>query len=106
MNEQRNDLEWLLSKVPHIDDDGFTEAVMAQLPPSRPSLWTRTIILLASTVMSCSIAMAIPGARRFVTDICVGLASGSAGTGSHLFTAGIVVALAVWGAMAAVESEV
>jgi len=105
MNEQYERLESLLSRAPHIDDDGFTEAVMARLPPSRPSLRMRTIILLASTVTSCSVVAAVPGARRFLAEISVGLVSGSAATGSSLLVAGIVVALVVWGAMAAASSE-
>ena len=105
MNEQRESLESLLSKAPHIDDDGFTEALMIRLPPGRPSLRVRTIILLASTVTSCSVVAAIPGARRFLAEISVGFVSASAATGYSLFATGIVVALVVWGAMAAASSE-
>lgn len=105
MNDHPNSLESLLSKVPHIDDDGFTEAVMMRLPPSRPSLRMRAIILIASTAAPCCLVAAIPAARRLLAEISVGFVSGSTATGSNLLVAGIVVALVVWGAMAAASSE-
>ena len=100
MKEQRESLESLLSKTPHIDDDGFTEALMTRLAPGRPSLRMRTIILLTSTVASCSVVAAVPGARRFLAELSIAFVSGSAATGSNLVTVGIAVALLVWGAMA------
>ena len=106
MNEQRESLESLLAKAPHIDDDGFTEALLIRLPPGRPSLRVRTIILLASTVTSCSVVAAVPGARRFLAEISIGFVNGLAATGSSIIATGIVVALVVWGAMAAAASEV
>ena len=105
MNEQYESLELLLSKAPHIDDDGFTEALMTRLPPSRPSLRMRTTILLATTVTSCSVVAAVPGARRFLAEMSVVFVGGSVAPGSNLLAAGIVVALVVWGAMAAASSE-
>ncbi len=105
MNEQRESLDSLLSKAPHIDDDGYTEALMTRLPPSHPSLRMRTTVMLAATVTSCSIVVAIPGARHFLAEISAGFVSGSATAGSNLPVAGIVVALVVWGAMAAASSE-
>jgi len=105
MNEQPDSLDSLLSKAPQIDDDGFTEAVMMRLPPGRPSLRMRAIILIASTVASCGLVAAIPAARSLLAEISVGFVSGSAATGPNLLVAGIVVALVVWGAMAAASSE-
>ena len=105
MNERRESLESLLSRVPHIDDGGFTEALMTRLPPSRPSLRMRTIILLASTVMSCSIVVATPGARRFLAETCVEFFGASAAAGFGLLAAGIAVALVAWDAMATAASE-
>ena len=105
MNEHREILESLLSKAPHIDDDGFTEVLMTRLPSGRPSLRMRAIILLASTVTPCSIVAAVPGARRFLAEISVGFVSGLAETGFSLLATGIVAALVVWGAMAAASSE-
>ena len=105
MNEQHESLESLLSKTPHIDDDGFTEALMTRLPPSRPSLRMRTTLLLAATVTSCSIVAAVPGARRFLAEISVAFSSGSVAAGSSLLVAGIAAALIVLGAMAAASSE-
>ena len=100
-----NSLESLLSKAPHMDDDGFTEAVMMRLPPGRPSLRMRAIILITSTVASGGLVAAIPAARRLLAEICAGFASVSAATGSNLLVAGVVVALVVWGAIAATSSE-
>ena len=105
MNENRESLESLLSKAPHIDDDGFTESLMTRLPPSRPSLRIRTIILLASTLTSCGVVAAVPGVRRFLAEISAWFVSASAATGYSFFATGIVVALVVWGAMAAASSE-
>jgi hypothetical protein len=105
MNEHRDSLESLLSNAPHIDDDGFTEVLMTRLPSGCPSLRMRTIILLASTVTSCCIVAAVPGARRLLAEICVEFVSGLAATGSSLVATGIVAALVVWGAMAAASSE-
>ena len=105
MTEQRENLESLLAKAPHIDDDGFTEALMVRLPTSRPSLQMRAIILLASAVTSCGVVAAIPGARRFLAEMSVGFVSVSAATGPNLIATGIIVALVVWGAMAAASSE-
>ncbi len=105
MNERRDSLESLLSKAPHIDDDGFTEALMTRLPPSRPTLWMRTTILLATTVASCSVVAAVPGARRFLAEMSLVFVSGSAAPGSSLLAAGIAVALVVWGALVAASSE-
>ena len=105
MNGQHQSLESLLSKAPHIDDDGFTEALMIRLPASRPSLRMRTTILLAATLISCSVVAAIPAARRLLAEISVAFVSDSAAAGSNLLVAGIVVALVVWGAMTAASSE-
>ncbi len=106
MNEQHESLESLLSKSSHIDDDGFTEALMTRLPPSRPSLRMRTTILLTATLTSCSVVAAVPGARRFLAEMSVAFVSDSAAAGSNLLVAGIVVALVVWSAMSAASSEV
>ena len=65
----------------------------------------RAIILLASTVTSCSVVAAIPGARRFLAEVSAGFVSALAATESGLIATGIVVALAVWGAMTAASSE-
>jgi hypothetical protein len=105
MTEQRESLESLLSKAPHIDDNGFTQTLMTRLPARRPSLRMRALILLASTLTSCCIVMAVPGARRFLTETCIGILSGSAAVGSNLLAAGIVIGLAAWGALAAAASD-
>jgi hypothetical protein len=105
MKDRPEDLETLLSMAPHVADDGFTDALMTRLPPSRPTLRMRSAILLGSAVASCGIAAAIPGARRIVSEIGFGLVGGSAVTAPSLFVAAAVVALLVWGAVAAALSE-
>ena len=105
MMDRHDELETLLSLAPHVDDEGFTERVMAQLPARAPTLRTRTAILLASTVASCGVVALVPGARQLLVDISLGLAGSSAATGPGLVAAAAVVALLVWGAVAAASSE-
>jgi hypothetical protein len=101
MTDEHERLETLLSQAPHIDDEGFTEALMSRLPARRPTLRTRAVILLASTVASCGLVAVVPGARSFLAEIGLGLL----GVGSGFFPAAAVVALLVWGAVAAATSE-
>ena len=105
MNEQRESLESLLSKAPHIDDDGFTEALMTRLPPaarpcgcgrssSSPPRWRPAAWWQRS-----------PGLGAFSRNSASPSSALQQRAGSSLFTVGIVVALLVWGAMAAASSE-
>jgi len=103
MKDRPEDLETLLSMAPRIADDGFTDALMTRLPSSRPTLRMRSAILLGSAVASCGIAAAVPGARRVVSEIGLGLVGGAAAP--SLVVAAAVVALLVWGAVAAATSE-
>ena len=103
MKDRPEDLDNLLSMTPHVADDGFTDTLMARLPPRRPTLRVRSAILLGSAVASCGIAAAVPGARRIVSEIGLGLVGGA--TTPSLFVAAAVVALLVWGAVAAATSE-
>jgi hypothetical protein len=106
MKDRPEDLETLLSTTPHIADDGFTDALMARLPAHRPTLRVRSAILLGSAVASCGIAAAVPGARQIVSEIGLELAGGSVAATPSLLVTAAVVALLVWGAVAAATSEV
>jgi len=105
MKDRIEDLETLLSVTPHVADDGFTDALMERLPPHRPTLRVRSAILLGSAVSSCGIVAAVPAARRIVSEIGLGLAGSSAVAAPGLFVTAALVALLVWGAVAAATSE-
>jgi hypothetical protein len=105
MKDRPEDLDALLAVTPHVADDGFTDALMARLPARRPSLRVRSAILVGSAVASCGIAAVVPGARRIVSEIGFGLAGSSATAAPGLFVTAALVALLVWGAVAAATSE-
>jgi len=105
VNEQPESLESLLADAPYIDDAGFTESLMKRLPPRRPSLRFRTLILLGSTLASTCIVAAIPGARQLLMQAAGALVGDAAAVGSNLVAAGIVLGLAVWGALGAAQSD-
>jgi len=106
VNERPESLESLLAEAPYIDDAGFTESLMKRLPPRRPSLRFRTLILLGSTLASACIVVAIPGARQLLTHAAVALVGDAAALGSNFVAAGIALGLAVWGALADVRSDI
>jgi hypothetical protein len=65
----------------------------------------RSVILLGSTVASCGIAAAIPGASRIVSEIGFGLVSGADVTAPSILEAVVVVVLLMGGAVAAITFE-
>jgi len=72
MKDREENFEKLLSMTPPIDDDGFTENLMRQLPPQRDVLRIRTIVLLAFTFAACGVVAAVPGARHFLAEFVSG----------------------------------
>lgn len=98
-------LDALLSHTPYIEDAGFTDALMSRLPRRHPSLRVRSLVLLGSAAASCAAVAAVPGARRFLTETSVGLFGGSAAGGTSLVAVAALVALVVWGAVAAATSD-
>lgn len=105
MMDRTDDLETLLSATPHVADDGFTDALMARLPARRPTVRVRSAILLGAAVASCGIAAAVPGARRIVSEMGFALVGSSPAAVPSLLVTAAVVALLVWGAVAAANSE-
>jgi hypothetical protein len=105
MKDNDEALDALLSQTPYIEDAGFTDALMRQLPRRHPSLRLRSLILLGSAIASCAAVAAVPGARRFLADMAIGLFGGAAGGGVNLVAVAALVALLVWGAAAAATSD-
>jgi hypothetical protein len=105
MKDRDEELDTLLSQTPYIEDAGFTDALMSRLPRRHPSLRVRSLVLLGSAAASCAAVAAVPGARRFLAEIGIGLFSGSAAGGTNLVAIAALVALLVWGAAAAATSD-
>jgi hypothetical protein len=105
MKDRDEALDALLSQAPYIEDAGFTEALMTRLPRRHPSLRVRSLVLLGSAAVSCAAVAAVPGARRFLIEISAGLFGGSAAGGTSLVAIAALVALMVWGAVAAATSD-
>ncbi|HEY5658059.1 MAG TPA: hypothetical protein VIY27_09740 [Myxococcota bacterium] len=105
MTLRDEDLDALLSRTPYIEDAGFTDALLRQLPRSRPSLRVRAIVQLASAAGSCAVVAAVPGARRLVAELGTGVLGGAVSNGADLVVIATLAALLIWGAVAAVASE-
>ena len=105
MKDREKNLEKLLSAAPQIDDDGFTENLMLQLPPQRDILRIRATMLLAFTFAACGIVAAVPGARHFLVEFVSGFASSSVVADLSLLTTAVLAALLIWGAVAAATSD-
>jgi hypothetical protein len=105
MKDRDDALDTLLSQAPYIEDAGFTDALMSRLPRRHPSLRVRSLVLLGSAVASCATVAAVPGARRFLAEIGIGLFGGAAAGGANLVAVAALVALLIWGAAAAATSD-
>jgi len=105
MMDREEKFEKLLSMTPQIDDDGFTDALLHRLPTRRDNLRMRTTILLAFALAACGIVAAVPGARHFLADFAHGFAGSSTVAGLNLLSVTVIVALAVWGAVAAATND-
>lgn len=105
MKDQHDSLETLLAHTPQIDDDGFSEALMARLPARRPTLWMRTAIPITASAVSCGVAAAVPAARELAVEIGLALASSATASGTNLLVIAGVVTLLGIGAVAAVSTE-
>ena len=105
MRDRHEDLETLLARTARLDDEGFTAAVMARLPARRLGLRMRTAILLASALTSCGGVAAVPGARRLLAEIGLALVGADGMPGPSLIPVLAVVAVLIWGALAAATSE-
>jgi hypothetical protein len=105
MKDRDESLDALLSQAPYIDDAGFSDALMSRLPRRHPSLRVRAIVLLGSATLSCAAVAAVPGARRFLSEIGIGLFGSGAAWEANLVAGAAVVALMIWGAAAAATSD-
>ncbi len=115
-----SDLEQLLSAPPYLDDDGFTERVMARLPEARDSARSRrSVVLAVSTCAALVGAVILPGSQVAIAavrdllepllatpldPVRSGAALMSLGT-TALAIHGVVLAMIVWGAVALARGE-
>jgi anti-sigma factor RsiW len=114
------DLEHLLSAAPHLDDEGFTGRVMAQLPKQRFRPRTlRGAVLAVSLCVSFLVAVTLPGCQaalaavRDVLEPLLALPLDPARSGAALASAGptllalqaIILFTIVWGAVALARDE-
>jgi hypothetical protein len=97
------DLERLLrAPKPPIDDDGFTDRLLARLPPRRRTEPWRVTILLGFTLAAALVGVLVPGVRELMFGAPVDLVL----PGSVLpVTAAVLVAMALWGATALATAE-
>ena len=59
----------LREATPYIDDEGFTERVMAKLPAApREPRWLRAMILLGLALLGSGIAYLLSGGGRFIRE--------------------------------------
>jgi len=69
-------IDEVLMRAPYIDDAGFTDRVMARLPPSRRRL--RVAILIASGGAAAAVAaLLLPGAAEALAAALAGLRIGA-----------------------------
>ncbi len=115
-----SELEHLLSAPPHLDDDGFTERVMARLPEARSGAPSRRGVALAVSLFAALAgAVMLPGSRVALDAVSAVLgpllaipldpvrssaALMSMGT-TALAVHGVVLAMIVWGAVALARAE-
>jgi len=52
-------LSQLLSQRNHILDDGFTNRVIASLPPARESYWLRSVVMLSAVLLAGIISVVV-----------------------------------------------
>jgi len=71
MDEQREE-DWLDAKLreeaPYLDDEGFTNRVLQQLPTPSRSRSSRNVILLGITIIASLLAYLVSGRGTFLAD--------------------------------------
>jgi hypothetical protein len=65
----------LRDAAPYIDDAGFSQRVLKQLPPRRSPQRLRGAILVLVTAVASALAYVLSGGGRFVTDTFLQLAN-------------------------------
>lgn len=76
----------------HVDDNGFTNAVMARVPPSRPA-WMRLVPVGLGALAAVVLALVTPEVRTFLGAVFGGAAWGATGAGVGVVTVGAVITL-------------
>ena len=109
MSDNKANIDWLddllRQETDYVDDKGFTARVLAALPETRRAWYaSRSVVLLAATVLASVVALLIPGLASYVVgsliDI-VNLKSVSAGKLAVL----VPIALFYWVGLSAAAAE-
>jgi hypothetical protein len=95
MNAHPDPLERALCEVPHVDDAGFADGVMADLPPRRRS--PRAAVLAGAAVLAAAFGAATLG------DVVAGAALGIASSGAGVLLLAGACAAAVAGVLVRVR---
>jgi hypothetical protein len=67
--------ELLMENDVYIEDHGFTERVMGQLPPPRASTRWRRPILMVSALLACLVGLVLIPGGAYLTDVLYQVAS-------------------------------
>lgn len=94
-------LEALLSEAPVLEDRGFTDQVLARLPPRRAPTRGRAVILLASAAVASLVTLVATG--RGAVFVQAGAALEGAGSPLAALPAVALVAVAAWLGWSAVD---
>jgi hypothetical protein len=100
------ELEQILSRESeYIEDDGFTERVLAALPPRRTNGRVRALILISATVLAGLVALLVLPGGQVLLDAFVELMSYRPLVSDVPLAPLALVALLVCGGVAAVLTE-
>ncbi len=79
MKRRKQDEEWLnelwQESDVYIEDNGFTDRVMGELPAPRRAFRWRRLILVASSLLACLVGLVLIPGGAYLTDVLVQLAS-------------------------------
>jgi len=107
MSDHRDD-SWLDAPLregePYIDDDGFTNRVVAHLPPPRRAISKRPLILLGMTVVAACGGLFVSPIRTALTRAALDLGRLPAAAELPVGSA-VLVAMVIWAAIGLVQSE-
>ncbi len=96
----RDPIEEALRRAPDVDDAGFTDGVMARLPPSR----IRSTVLLASCAAAAALAaLTLPGAATTLAVALAGIKVGA--VAAWTAPLGLAAAALLLGELGWVEEE-
>jgi hypothetical protein len=105
MNEEDPELHAMLGLDEVIEDGGFTDRVLATLPPPRTKRSLRALIIGSSAVVACAAALALdPRAAGFVAHAVIESVSVSSWSSVPLASLAVVVS-ALWAGVALAGRE-